>query len=318
MPQLRCTERFSGTSAVYNPGYGRAVMMHIDQSHAPHRVDYCVTTMDRPHAVERLLLSVATHRPEASVHVADQSESVDQASYDRLAGRLEEAGLRERPTIHALPCDCGVSAARNHLIDSTPAEYKLILDDDFVFTERTDVDALVGLLDARPGAGVAGGSVIRGDRVRNVGTLLRKRGDSLHQQEAGGPFDEQAGIRFKRTDCVPMFALMRRALFEHVRWDPALKTAGEHLDFFFRIQRTPYDVLYAPDVTIDHPPIEADPSYVELRVRSEFLKQMLAKHNVRHLKVPNGTVFELLPDGEMTMYCELEREELGDGATPPA
>lgn len=263
-------------------------------------VDYCITTMDRPAALERLLLSVAARHPDASIHIADQSREVDHAANDRLAWRLADGGLLERPTIHRLPFDCGVSAARNHLMESTTATYKLLLDDDFVFCGTTHVDAMVRLLDAHPESGLVGGSVSRNGRIRNVGTLLRKRGRTVCQLPAPERCDEHDGIRFKRTDCVPVFALARRELAKHVRWDPALKTAGEHFDFFLRMQDTPYGVLYAPDVTIDHPPLQLESSYLELRWRREFMQKMLAKHGVSRFEALDGAVIELQPDGTLT------------------
>lgn len=272
------------------------------------RVDYCVTTMDRPRALERLLLSMATHRPDASIHIADQSKCFDPAQYETLALQLQDAGLLERPVVHRLPFDCGISVARNFLVDSTPSEYKLGLDDDFMFTEQTDIDAMVRLLDAHPEAGVVGGAVTRNGQIRHVGTRFERRGDSLHQLPSEDPFEEHGGLRFKQTDCVPLFVLMRQDLFEHARWDPELKTGGAHFDFFLSIQNTPYIVLHTPDVTIDHPPIEIDPSYRRLRFRPEFRKQMLIKHQLRRLEAVDRTIFELLPDGHLTMYCDLERE----------
>lgn len=268
------------------------------------RVDFCVTTMDRPRALARVLLSVAEHHPGAPVHIADQSERFDPNGHERLAERLRKAGLREPPTVHRLPFDCGVSAARNHLADSTLGEYKLLLDDDFELTERTEVEAMVGLLDAHPRAGVVGGGVTRDGRVRNVGTRLERWGSELRQLPTEGRFNERDGLRFERVDCVPLFALMRGEVFRNARWDPELKTAGEHLDFFLRLREAGYEVLYAPDVTVDHPPTEADERYRQLRQRDEFLKRMLAKHGLRRLRAINGSVFELGDHGELTRRRE--------------
>lgn len=278
-------------------------------------VDCCITTMDRPWALERLLLSIAAHHPEATVHVADQSESDDSDGRRQLTERAREAGLRRPPVVHRLPFDCGVSAARNHLADSTPGEYKLFLDDDFVFTDRTDIDAMARLLDTHPRAAVVGGSVSRNGRIRNVGTMLHKHDESLVQVVAANPFGERDGLRFRRTDCVPMFALMRGELFAELRWDEALKTAAEHFDFFLRLRQTPHLVLHAPDVTIDHPPTDVPADYARLRWRGELLAQMLTKHSLRRLKTVDGTITELCDDGELIRYCELEREAPGPAIT---
>lgn len=266
------------------------------------RVAFCVTTIERPAALEAMLLSIAAHRPDASVHVADQSEEVEPTAYEALGSRLREAGLRRPLTLHRLPFDCGLSAARNHLVESTPEEYKLILDDDFLFTERTDVDALTQLLDGMPEAGVVGGGVVRGGRLRHVGTVLRRDGRTVRQVPATNPPEEHDGVRFVRVHCVPNFALIRGELFEQMRWDPALKIAGEHIDFFLRLQQTQFAVLYAPDVTVDHQPKQPHPGYRRLRLRGEFIKQVLLKHDIDRLERAGGGIAEFRPDGSLTTY----------------
>jgi len=269
-------------------------------------VDYCITTMDRWHALERLLFSIAAHRPDAAVHIADQSARFDPDRYDRLVERLLQAGLCTHPTVHRLPFDCGVATARNYLVDSTGGDYKLILDDDFLFTADTDINAMVELLDGHPNAGAVGGAVCRHSKVRNFGTSFERDGATLRQVASDAPLKEYRGVQFVQTDCVPLFVLMRMELFAHLRWDPALKTGGQHLDFFLRMQRTPYDVLYAPEVRVDHPPIEAEPSYTKLRFRPTFLRRMMVKHGLIRLEAISGTVFELLPDGGLIAYCMLK------------
>ena len=270
-----------------------------------HRVDYCITTLDRPRELERLLLSIAAHSPEAVVHIADQGRAQDPGHQEELARASVRAGLRRAPTFHRLPFDCGVSAARNHLLDSTFAEYKLFLDDDFAFTSATDVGALVRLLDAHPAAGVAGGAVVRNGRVPHAGTWLRRRGRTLDQVDAGAPQCELGGLRFHEVDHVPMFALMRSTLLSQLRWDEDLKTGGEEFDFFLRLKETPYTVLYTPDVAVDHPPAQAAESYRRLRWRSEFLERVLEKHGLTTLRAVTGAIAELDDQGRLRWYCEL-------------
>jgi GT2 family glycosyltransferase len=265
------------------------------------RVDYCIPTINRPQALERILLSLAAHRPEASVHVADQSDPFDAAFHEELAERLRSAGLRKPPTVHRLPFDCGVSVARNHLVDSTPSEYKLVVDDDGVFTERTDVDAMVRLLDALPEAGAVAGTVTRDGEAVFFGHRLEVRGATLHQLADDGPYEVRDRVRFKRVDCLPNCALMRRELFDHVRWDPNLKTAAEHFDFYLRMKETSYTVLYAPDIIGEHPPLEVDTPYRDLRLRGEFVIQMMHKHDLTRIQMLDGTVLALAPGGELTM-----------------
>lgn len=265
-------------------------------------IDCCITTMNRPQALERLLLSIAEHWPDASVHVADQSEEFDAEAHTMLAERLLRAGLHRQPTVHRLPFDCGVSVARNFLVEATPSEYKFVVDDDGVFTEQTDIYSLAKLLDAHPQAGAVSGTVARHGRVANLGSRLVKQRRALLQVADTAPYEELNGMRFKRVDCLPNCTMMRSALLAHVRWDPALKTAAEHFDFYLRVKETPFTVLYMPDVIGEHPPLPVDPGYTELRWRAEFVKRMMAKHDLERLQILDGTVLELRPDGELVKY----------------
>ncbi len=265
-------------------------------------IAFCITTMERPAALEAMLLSIAEHQPDAPVYIADQSRDVDAASYDALASRLLESGLRRRPELHRLPFDCGLSAARNHLVESTPEKYKLILDDDFRFTRRTDAAALARLLEAVPEAGAVGGGVGRDGRIPHRGTMLVREGKTLRQLPARGPEEEQHDLRFMRVDCVPNFVLFRAEVFERIRWDPALKIAGEHIDFFLRFQETPFKVLYSPETTVDHQPRQLQPDYRRLRWRGDFIRQVLIKHDLDRLERVSGKVVELRPDGSLTIH----------------
>lgn len=264
------------------------------------RIDICITTMQRPQGLERMLFSIAAHRPEASIHIADQSKTVDLEHYERLGARLEGAGLRRRPTIHPLPYDCGASAARNHLVDSTPGEYKLVVDDDGLFTTETDLEKMARLLDTHPRVGIVGGVVIQNGQVRGVGSRLRREGASLYELKASGPYSVHEGIRFKQVDFLPNFALMRRELFEHIHWDPELKIAGEHLDFYLRLPQTPYIALVTPDVSGEHRPPPSDRSYRQLRMRGKFLRVMMEKHGLQRMEHAGGFVTEQLPDGRLS------------------
>ena len=274
------------------------------------RVDFCVTTFKRPRAIERLILSLGEHCPTANVYIGDQNEALDHRFYSELASR---SGLVAAPEIHHLGFDCGLSVARNHLVTSTPGEYKLILEDDFVFTEKTDVGLLVRLLDGHPSAGVVGGGFAFRERVLQARATLHRKDGALAQIPDKKPLLSYRGIRYTVADFVSNFALMRQDLFAHVQWDPALKVF-EHTDFFIRVMDTPYSVLFTPDAVIDHPPIEPGLGYDRFRQRDEYLRQMLEKHQLTRLEMGKmdgvgeaefyGLVIELRSDGSLAKFME--------------
>jgi Glycosyl transferase family 2 len=259
-------------------------------------VDFCITTFKRPDALKRLLYSIAAHYAGAAIYVADQNEALDRAFYADLTSGLIEEGLETCPTVFDLQFDCGISVARNHLVRSTPRAYKLILDDDFVFTHETRLERFLSLLDANGQAGVVGGVVNCDGHRRRFDFRIERRGQTLRQIADDSTFRDHQGIRYRPTDSVLNFALMRQALFEHTQWDPELKVA-EHLDFYLGVMEGPYSVLFTPDVVVDHPPLQRDPAYVAYRYREEFFTKAFRKHRLTRVETIGGEVVELGADG---------------------
>lgn len=265
-------------------------------------VDFCITTFLRPKALERLLFSIARFYPMANIYIADQNEIFDRTFYKRIREELYNAGLQKRMSIEHLPYDCGLSYARNHLVTTTPNKYKLILDDDMVFTEGTDIGKFVKLMDVQ-NAGVVGGIVVQNGHEIHFEFTPEKRGDTIVHVEEKPNWLTHDGVRYRKTGCVLNFALFRKELFNVIRWDNDLKVT-EHLDFYMRMKGTTYSILYTPDVMIDHPPTERENNYKQMRQRDEFQAIMLRKHNARRVKYTNGQVVELMPDGSLKRYKE--------------
>lgn len=243
-------------------------------------VDFCVTTFKRPSAVERLILSIGDRYPCASVYVGDQNRTLDRSFYNELASR---SGLRGALHVESLDFDCGVSVARNQLVTSTKRSYKLMLDDDFLFTEATDIAPLLKLLDLQSGAAVAAGAVASNGQIHGLRSHLRSEGDTLLTVADSSPYRRLEGIRYSEVDFVSNFSLIRDRLFEHVLWDPDLKIF-EHRDFFLRVKATPYKVLFSPDAVIGHQCLTLSPEYALYRYRFNYRKQMLRKHGFTQMR----------------------------------
>lgn len=266
-------------------------------------VDFCITTFKRPDAIKKLLSSIAEIYPMANIYVADQNEVFDREFYKKLRNDLYDIGLLKRPSIEHLPYDCGLSYARNHLVLTTPNKYKLILDDDFEFTNDTDIGKMVRLLDAFPRVGIVGG------KVRQLGHDLHFEftpeivGNTVVHKTEVQKWKKQDEIKYRRTGCVLNFALMRKELFQFIQWDSALKVT-EHIDFYLRMKDIPFDIFYTPDVVVEHPPAERNEDYRAMRRRDQFIKLMFKKHGITKSKHENGQVTELLADGSIKRYKE--------------
>jgi len=268
-------------------------------------VDFCVTTFKRSEALRRLLMSIAEQYPMANIYVADQNEVLDRDFYKKLRSDLYDAGLNKRVSVEHLPYDCGLSYARNHLVTTTPNQYKLILDDDMVFSHETDIGKMIQIMESCPGCGVVGGL------VRQLGTDIHFEftpeivGDTIVHQTEKPKWKAHNGIKYRRTGCVLNFALMRKDMFAQIRWDDRLKVS-EHLDFYLRMKTLSYQIMYTPDVVIEHPPVARSADYKELRQRDEFQKMMLRKHGAKKVRYENGQVVELMADGSLKKYKEIQ------------
>jgi len=271
-------------------------------------VDFCITTFKRPQALETLLMSIAKFYPMANVYIADQNEELDRKFYSNLKDIVQKAGLIKRISIDHLPYDCGVSFARNFLVNKTPSKYKLILDDDFIFTDRTDLKQMVDLLDQNKNIGIVGGAVEQDGYTLHFEFDLEINNGEIVQIDDRDIYRVTNGIRYKKTGCVLNFSLMRKTLFNYIQWDKDLKIS-EHTDFYLRMKKVPYNIAYCPDVVMGHQQPHYDSDYKALRQRDQFLTIMLNKHNATKIKYLNGQVVELMPDKSIKRYKEFKNEQ---------
>jgi hypothetical protein len=259
-----------------------------------HNVDFLITTFLRPDCLTQLVLSIAQFYPAANVYIGDQNRAHDKPFYERLR-KLSGLPL----TVFKLPYDCGLSRARNYLVAHTPRDYKLILDDDFIFTAETDLQKFKTLL-ALEGAGVVAGAVNTNGRLVNYEYQLQKQGETLLYAPDGDQWEEYHGIKYKETGCVLNFALYRKEVFDSVLWDRDLKVA-EHLEFMWRLSQTPWKMLYTPEV-ITHHTQERSTKYRVLRKRPRFRRLSFEKLGITKVTyVHNGQTAEL-KDGKIISY----------------
>ena len=87
--------------------------------------------------------------------------------------------------------DCGLSASRNALAVACPTPLMCLAEEDFVFTDKTDLAAGVAILDANPELGMIGGSLIQDRQVQHYARNFRREshpeGEVLKAIPAGGP-----------------------------------------------------------------------------------------------------------------------------------
>ena len=232
-------------------------------------IAFCITTFERPQYCKGLIKSIRKFYPDAKIYVADQSE--EEGTYDAEVIRL--------------PYDCGLSYARNYLWRNTKEPFKLLLDDDFVFTQDTKIETFRTLIDH---CDIVCGGVIEG-RLRNYEHDLRIEGDKLYYDKPKREWQQIEGVKCRQVDMALNFGLFRR---NTDNWDDNLKIC-EHTDYYLRFKGK---LLYTPEVLVNH--LKARPKgYRRLRRRNQFYAHFMEKHGLT--EIHNGRKVNRLVEGKV-------------------
>lgn len=159
-----------------------------------------------------------------------------------------------------------VCTARNKLVSLLKSEkYVLRIDDDFHFTDKTKLSNLKRILDARPEIGAVSGVEIQGVDGKGIlaGELSAQQGFFFYDESKQILFKEpvpvdkwhwrmQDEIRYAYADFTRNFLLIRRSVFNTVRWNEAIQLQGEHTDFMLRLKEKGWLLAFTPDSSHIH------------------------------------------------------------------
>jgi glycosyltransferase involved in cell wall biosynthesis len=205
----------------------------------------------------------------------------------------------EAPFLRVFPLsyDSGLSFARNSLLREATTEYVFVIDDDFIFTQTSNLDVLLKLLESSP-FDVAAAVIPADEELYKISFrgLLSTRGGTL-ELSAGS---RGSSFGCLHVDFTPNVFLARRTVLLLLGWDPNLKL-GEHEEFFLRAQAAGVRILSCSYAEVQHnqrlwwkEEAGAD-NYVEKRKRVyEFLQAALRKHNLQRLVSFGNLVTELV------------------------
>lgn len=285
-------------------------------------VDFVIKTFLRPVALQRLIVSIRKYYPTARVTVADDGNL---RSCRDSASSVCCSIIDATPDLRLLelPFASGVAPGRNSLVKESSRPFLLFLDDDFEFTEVTNIKRMWDRLIADPEVGVVAGAcidVIHGQRhFRNSGGVLNLYGDVL-EIETQKWRHQSEGLR----EYVPQFMLIRREVFQDVRWEGGV--GGEHYDFCLQLMRSRWKVVHDLSVVVDHHPLsEALPGYADYRFDCASAQQWLLRKWGLQQITQDGSVIvkredDSTPDGSSlpttgrpqkeTTYFEFARPEV--------
>ena len=223
-----------------------------------------ITHYCRPKSCREAVASVWKHWPGAEVTIVDNGN--------------DPARFRGGVQYLQAPFDCGLSAARNMLVDTIDREFLLLLEDDMELTPYSDVWRLLDVLKSDPSVNIAGagmqqaGRFIRYDRDFRLGPDKVLRGIPA----VGDWQKTEAGTRYRSADMVLNVFVARTAFLQAMRWDEVL-ILSEHLEFFYRVHKTqPGCVAFVDGVWVRHH--QARPSRKYNAARRRAIDARLRKH----------------------------------------
>lgn len=227
------------------------------------RVTCVIKTFERPHRCIRLIESIRKYYPSVPILVVDDSEQPLTCS---------------DATIIALPFDSGISKGRNVGVASASTEFVLLMDDDYVFREATQIEKLVAVLERNPAISICAGHV-ENSRC-NEFSLAYEDGDLIFR-----PQPISCHLNFDIYDVTENFFLGRRADILANPWDEHLPVAYEHTDFFLGLKKSGRTVAFCREVEVMEPRSENPDRYKHLRAQKndpELLRTMNAYIHSKH------------------------------------
>jgi glycosyltransferase involved in cell wall biosynthesis len=169
-----------------------------------------------------------------------------------------------------LPFDSGFGAKANAGVQAATRPFILIGSDDFQF----DVEAMDGIanmlavLHSDKGVDVISGTVNR----KPYHALLRIEGADCYEERGHREVRQLRGFEYLMTDLTVNYSLIRREVFEKIRWDEDVKIGGgEHGAFFIDLMRAGFKVAVLPVANINEARGVsgwARPEYGEMRARA--------------------------------------------------
>lgn len=227
-----------------------------------------ITTFERPDECLRLIASAREYCPTVRLLVVDDSKT----PYD----------WPEADDTLILPYDSGLSAKRNAAVKHVGSGWVVLLDDDFVCTELTDLEKLVGLA-AESDFDIVGGEVIEHGVVLRYHGFFEQTGNNVVTRRGWTNEGE-----FHRCELIPNFFAARAETLAAHPWDETLKLS-EHNPYFWR-WRSLLKVGFTEHVAIRHE--QTRPSnYKELRERSlDFFQDWLDRNKLCFTDVHGTTM----------------------------
>lgn len=228
----------------------------INKKRNDSKVAIIVKTYLRDGFIQRLVHSINEHFPLSyKLYIGDEKPL--SVSKNELYKKLENNG--HYIEIFEEPKPFPVGVARNRLYARTNKEpYILRLDDDYIFTEETNINNMLLLLNYSRSAGAVSGfekeQTTVNDNKHNINNYQQgyfyKKDTSIYKFSI--PIDfwhwrYYKNVRFQVVDFTSNFLLIKKEVLEKQKWNEELLFRGEHTDFMLDLKKNGWLLMLTPD-----------------------------------------------------------------------
>ena len=240
----------------------------------------------RKECVDNLITSIRATYKTIPIVVVDDSDKGYNFNYD------------ENIKTYYLPFNSGVSAGRNYGVSKIDTEYFVLLDDDYEFTENTNIEKLLSIIQ-NSSLDILGGAVQeRNGQYDNTYGIFDQNGTQVKCSRR--VIAEQ---QYDKCQFIPNFFIAKTITIKAHGWDPELGAGGEHYAFFFDNQQY-FKVGYTNTVSIFHRKsrtLEYSQNQANAR---ENLGAWLKKAQISTFINNNGVVALISPATAKISFCQ--------------
>jgi GT2 family glycosyltransferase len=237
---------------------------------------------------DKLFETVAGTRenlPGARMLIADCGEATLEKS------KLYRDLAYENHRVIHLPFDAGFGAMSNAIVELLSREYLLVGSDDFDFRPREvrgGIEKLIEVLDYNPEISIASGRV----NNRRYEFDLIDEGSTITEIPIDTDGFDVVAPWYVECDLTVNYSLIRREVFEKVRWDDEARIGeGEHGAFFVDVKRAGFKVAYVPGVNINQQPGRDSERYRQYRLRANNpARSCFDKRGIKKWVLGNGQI----------------------------
>lgn len=222
------------------------------------RISILIKTFLRDRMLHRTLRAVERHLPGSKMIVVDDG-------YEHRDKISRYADLRSKGhDCLWLPFDSGFGAKANAGVAANDREFVLIASDDFEFAKpgvAEGIGRMVTVLDNDPDIGVAsgrvGGNPYEGHVVQGVDPIT----DEVYLQEIpltpypdGSDWQHADGVPYHVVDLTVNYCLVRKEVFDYVKWDEDYKIGGDHYTWMRDVRMAGFRIAYVHGANINQIP----------------------------------------------------------------